>query len=324
MQDFENLARMVIDDDPQLDTVPLAADGVFQRASSTLEKLTCSVAAELSYLLDRHTKQVPNLLFLWGPCRVGSTALLNVFAESGLKAIYQPIKSLLRRTLDRGFESDDNEAGPGFSLDAPWTVIKETSGPYTAAECLFNPLDALLRSGFPSSNVQLVLLYREPADMLASWIRKWSSRVSISDLHAHFLLARLNEQRVRRTAEQAAIPVYRFTSTPGGGAVSAVRSLFEAIGLADRFNSANLGGWDGSDPLRGSFSSVVFPPEPKAFELPNLHDPVPGYGMGNRRLDGSPDFRLQEQVFVSHGLRELFSLTMEAMSGGCCAQNAGQ
>lgn len=97
MQDFEALARMIINDDPQLDALPLPPDGVFQKMPTTLEELTCNVAADLSEVLGRHAGQPPTLLFLWGPCRVGSTALLNVFAESGFNAIYQPIKNLLRQ-----------------------------------------------------------------------------------------------------------------------------------------------------------------------------------------------------------------------------------
>lgn len=159
--------------------------------------------------------------------------------------------------------------------------------------------------------------------MLASWTRKWSSRVSTSDLYAHFLLARLNERRVRSAAEQASIPVFSFTSTPGVQAVTAVRNLFEAIGLADHFEPKKLEGWGGSDPLCGSFSSVVFPREPKAFELSNLHDPLPGYGMGNLSLDSSSDFRTHEQVFASHGLGELFGLAVETLSAQRSAQNAG-
>ncbi|WP_020071387.1 hypothetical protein [Paraburkholderia caledonica] len=323
MQDFEALARMIINDDPQLDTLHLPADGTFQKVPTTLEELTCNVAADLADLLGAHAGQAPTLTFLWGPCRVGSTALLNVFAESGFKAIYQPIKNLLRSRLNEQSKSDLSEITSVFSLTPPRTVVKETSGPYTVAECLFNPLDALLRSGFPPSKVQLIVLSREPTDMLASWTRKWSSRVSTGDLHAHFLLARLNERRIRRAAEQASIPVFNFTSTPGREAVSAVRNLFEAIDLADRFEATKLEGWAGSDPLCGSFSSVVFPREPGAFELSNLHDPLPGYGMGKLSLDRPSDFRTHERIFVSHGLGKLFGLAVETLSAERDARKGG-
>lgn len=313
MQDFESFARMIINDDPQLDFLHLPADGVFQKKPATLNELACNVSANLAELLRRHVGQMPMLLFLWGPCRVGSTALLNVFAESGFKAIYQPIKNLLRHEINQYPESDDKKIMAEFSMSAPWTVVKETSGPYTMAECLFNPLEALLRSGFPSDKVQLVIISREPADMLASWTRKWSSRLSARDLHAHFLLAILNEQRIRHTAKDASIPVYSFTSNPGAEGVVSVRKLFKSIDLMDHFESKKLDGWAGSDPLHGSFSSVVFPNEPKTFELPNLHDPLSGYGMRHGHLDRSSDFQDLGKIFVSHGLKDLFGLATKAL-----------
>ncbi|QQC67890.1 hypothetical protein [Paraburkholderia ginsengisoli] len=314
MQDFETLAQMVINEDSQLGTVPLYADGVFQKLPITLDSVTDRIAERLMALLERRAESMPSLLFLWGPCRVGSTALLNVFAESGFQAIYQPIKNLLRAELAQSSRSGNGKTPPEFPLTLPITVIKETSGPYTVAECLFNPLETLLKSGFPPSKIRLIVLAREPGHMLASWTRKWSSRIPPSCLYAHFLLARLNERRIRNTAEQASIPVTNFRSTLGTESASAIKTLFESVGIADHFSPARLTGWKGTSPLHGSFSSITFPQEPKPFELPNLHDPLDGYGVRNRDFYAPSDVPVDEELFFSYGLEKLYRLTVESLS----------
>ncbi|MBU1131423.1 hypothetical protein KJ840_04790, partial [Patescibacteria group bacterium] len=79
----------------------------------------------------------PRLIIIAGPCRVGTTALSNIFAKSGITAYMQPIKSARRATEER------EKAVPWIIKSEELAVVKETIGPATDAE-FFDPVKILL------------------------------------------------------------------------------------------------------------------------------------------------------------------------------------
>lgn len=109
----------------------------------------------------------PSLILIAGPCRSGTTALGNVFAHAGYISYMQPIKSI-RRAIEEGTEV------PEFKIDASQTVIvsKETFGAKTESE-YFDPVEILLKAGYPKEKIHLIMMMREPASTLTSWTWMW-------------------------------------------------------------------------------------------------------------------------------------------------------
>ncbi len=108
----------------------------------------------------------PTLILIAGPCRVGTTALSNVFARAGISSYMQPIKSM-RRAVENG------EEVPVWNvLEENIALSKETFGPKTESE-FFNPVDILLESGYPKDKIKLVGIVREPSSTLTSWTWMW-------------------------------------------------------------------------------------------------------------------------------------------------------
>jgi len=110
----------------------------------------------------------PKLILICGPCRVGTTALSNVFAKAGIESHMQPIKSARRAKAD-GEESIPWRIG---TKREEFAAVKETFGPKTEAE-FFNPLEILLSNGYPKERLIVIPIVRNPNQALASWKRMW-------------------------------------------------------------------------------------------------------------------------------------------------------
>lgn len=139
----------------------LPADGYYQKSDLNLYKINSNIAN----CIRGKIAPISKFILLWGPCRVGSTALLNVFGECKLHAYYQPIKVLLREKLNTGKIKSDM---PDIEDIEDIAVIKETSGPYTIAESIFNLLSVLLQAGVKPDQISLVVMHRMADDMLDS------------------------------------------------------------------------------------------------------------------------------------------------------------
>ena len=108
----------------------------------------------------------PNLIIICGPCRVGTTALSKVFTDLRIKAHMQPIKSYLRA------RASNQEITPCRLDNQGFAVIKETFG--TELNCeFFNPLEIMLRHGYPKKKLLLIPMVRLPQQTWASWKRMW-------------------------------------------------------------------------------------------------------------------------------------------------------
>lgn len=109
----------------------------------------------------------PNLVLIAGPCRSGTTALSNVFAHAGYISYMQPIKSI-RRAIE------ESVAAPEFNIKSGQKTIvsKETFGAKTASE-YFDPVEILLKAGYPKEKIHLIAMMREPTSTLTSWTWMW-------------------------------------------------------------------------------------------------------------------------------------------------------
>ena len=153
-----------------LENEPLAPDGKYQTRTVTLRQLTDEVASRLSRSLQsRSVADLPLLFCSWGKCRVGSTALTNLFGIAGIPALYQPVKTMARHRLLGG---EPQIWSPPRASEHPHIFSKEMAGPYLVAETIFNPLNMMIAAGYPPEKLHLLVLDREPYASLASWIAR--------------------------------------------------------------------------------------------------------------------------------------------------------
>lgn len=279
------LADLVARDDPSLATLALEPDGKFQTRSVTCRSVAQEVVAHLRGVLREIPRaDLPHLYYGCGRARGGSTALTNVFGIAGIPSYYQPVKSVLRHLLTG-------------NSPAPWPIgphrrhlfAKETFGPYTIAECLFQPLDLLIEAGYPADKIHLIAFDREPTSALASWLARWSHRVAEHRLVFHFVLAGLNAQRVAHRARRHGVDsttyVYELSKDP----VFAVGKLFERLAIPSLFNEASVTDWDDRGDLASERSSIIFPNEPQVYDVPGLHGSDVAYRFHGRSANAFPE-----------------------------------
>ena len=152
------LADLIASNDSSLGMLHLSADGTFQKRGMSSESAANEVVSHLRGVFDRtDPRDLPHLYYGCGRARGGSTALTNVFGMAGMPSYYQPVKSILRHVLN-------GMTGPAWDVGAgsKHVFAKETFGPYTLAECLFQPLDMLIAAGYPAHKIDLIVFDREP------------------------------------------------------------------------------------------------------------------------------------------------------------------
>jgi hypothetical protein len=263
------VADLIRQQHSSLDTMLLSPSGEYQTRTVSLATLMREVTDCLTEnFRQRPPQDFPMLHFAWGKCRVGSTALTNLFGTTGIPSYYQPMKAILR------------DATVGSPL-RPWIVpsastspnifSKETMGPYVLAESLFNPLQPLIDAGYPRHRLHCIMLDREPASSLASWIEKWSDRASEKTLIHNYVVAALNAVRVENYARRQGIPVTHYVYEVSKEATSAVRVLFDRLGLSDSFTENAVTSWQEPGQAQVNNARVIFPTEATIYQVPNLH-----------------------------------------------------
>jgi hypothetical protein len=159
LAELERWAELVRRDSPALTTVPLIPDGKYQTRAMSLHAATRNVARCLAEGFQQvATDAFPVLYCGWGRCRVGSTALANLFGAAGLPSFFQPIKAVLRNVLT------DSRCLPWQLPHAavePHIFCKDVGGPYLMAECLYIPLQMLIEAGYPADRLHLIMLDRD-------------------------------------------------------------------------------------------------------------------------------------------------------------------
>ncbi|MFL5089210.1 MAG: sulfotransferase family protein, partial [Xanthobacteraceae bacterium] len=225
--ELERVAELVRRDHSSLNTMRLIPDGKYQTRTVTLAEVTREVAERLrDGFRDRARNDFPTLFCAWGKCRVGSTALNNLFGAAGLPSYYQPVKTILRHRL---LEAAGEPWRLPYATEHPHVFSKETAGPYVPAECLFNPLQALLEAGYPADKLRLIVLDREPESSLASWLAKWSERLPECKLIRNYIVAALNKHRVEAYARRHGIAVTHYVYEAAKDSVQSVQILFARL-----------------------------------------------------------------------------------------------
>jgi len=265
----ERMADLIRRQHPSLDTMRLEPDGKYQTRTVTLETLTNEVTARLAEgFKGRRDEDFPMLFCAWGKCRVGSTPLNNLFGVAGLPSYYQPVKGILRHALM------DNVGTPWdipHASEQPGIFGKETAGPYVLAESLFNPLQSLIEAGYPSKRLHAIILDRDPASSLASWLDKWSDRAPQSTLVYNYVAAVLNTLRIKSYAHQHGIAVTHYVYEASKEAVSTVRTLFDRLRLADRFTENTVTAWNEMGQLESENTRIIFSDVPSIYPTSGIH-----------------------------------------------------
>lgn len=222
---MEPFVRLVERNDELLRECLLDPRPPFSTQQTRLSQIEDALAKALRIALSYND---PEVVLIWGRCRVGTTAIANVFGRAGLPTYYQPIKTWLR------YDLLDLDLPPlDLSLEKR-IVIKETSGPFSLAGCLMDPLKALLMSGVAPSRISLVIVERSPLASWESWLTKWRSELHEAELLRNFILSAMNRKRVEATARRAGVRcfVFHIESVTPQLANGRMRSLFSDLGLS--------------------------------------------------------------------------------------------
>ncbi|MFD1625959.1 sulfotransferase family protein [Azospirillum griseum] len=262
-------------DDDSLRALWLEPDGKYQTRPFRLDDLTLRVASLLADDLHHLPADAfPHLCYGWGRCRVGSTALANLFGEAGIPSFFQPIKALMRSTLT-GDPPGSWQPPPAHEHAAIFS--KDVAGPYLMAECLYNPLQMLIEGGYPADRLHLILLDRDPVRSLASWLTKWADRVPRDRLVAHFILASLNAIRVERYARREGVAVIHYAHEASRDPLRATAALFGHLGLTGHFSPQAVTDWGAVEAFDSDQSSLIFTKEPEVYFVPGIHRAGSGY-----------------------------------------------
>jgi len=312
--ELERVADLIRRDHPSLNTMPLIPDGKYQSGTVTLAEVTREVAARLrAGFGNRSSRDFPILYCAWGKCRVGSTALNNLFGAAGLPSYYQPVKTILRhRLLDAAGE-------PWRVPDAaehPCIFSKETAGPYVPAESLFNPLQALVEAGYPADRVRLIVLDREPWSSFASWLAKWSDRLPQCMLIRNYMVAALNKHRIEAYARRHGIAITHYVYEASKDSVQSAQALFARLGLSHRFTAAAVTDWSGIGHLDTNEAKIIYPEEPGVYVVPGLHGSSAAYSYCPR--DTFLLNRAQTGLLERFGILDVYRASTQA-----CASDLG-
>jgi hypothetical protein len=286
----------------------LRPDGKYQTRTIALDTLMQEAADCLAEgFRGRRAEDFPVLYCAWGKCRVGSTPLNNLFGMAGMPSSYQPVKGILRHALAGG------TGVPWIvpsAADQPHIFSKETAGPYVLAESLFVPLQPLIEAGYPANRIHAIILDRDPASSLASWLEKWSDRASESTLVHNYVVAALNALRVESYARKHGIPVTHYVYEASKEAVSSVRTLFGRLGLADRFTEDTVTAWNEMGQLESVSAPIIFHSVPPIYPTSGIHGSDTAYRYRARRTASLSESQLE--ILERCGIHDIYRASVEA------------
>jgi hypothetical protein len=146
--------------------------------------------------------------------------------------------------------------------------LKETLGPYTATEALFNPLDVLLDAGYPREKLQILIFGRHPLNTWNSWNNWWNGVTSVE----HFIRAYTTTEKVREQAAREGIPVTTvvYEALKYHDAGSVVKSMFDRFGIV--YSSIAVKGWHTLPEFGTPESLICYPEKPPIFNVPGILD----------------------------------------------------
>jgi hypothetical protein len=311
---LERMADLVRQQHSSLDTMLLSPVGDFQTRTVALETLMREVTECLAQNFRlRPAHDFPMLYFACGKARVGSTALSNLFGMAGMPSYYQPLKAILRDALV------GHPLTPWIvpsAIDEPNIFSKETIGPYVLAESLFNPLQLLVEAGYPQHRLHLIMLDREPASSLASWLDKLICRAPESTLLQNYVVSALTALRVANYATQRGIPVTHYVYEVSKDAVSSVRILFDRLGLSSSFTENAVTSWREPGQMQADNARVIFPTEAAVYKVPNLHTSDSAYRYQRRATTSLSESQLD--ILERCGVNDIYRA-----SAAACARDLG-
>lgn len=281
----EKLIDLIKSGSDKVKDIELAADGNYQMTSMRLLDFTKRCIATLSPgFSDINADNFPTAIIAWGKCRVGSTALTNLFGMAGLDSYYQPVKTALRHVAYGSAGEIWNVTNSGTHIFA-----KEMAGPYLLAECLYNPIEILVEAGYPREKLRLIVVDRDPIRSLDSWINKWSVRIDRERLVQNYIISALNCVRIERFAADNDIKTVHFVYEASKQPAVAIPALFKLLGIADRYATSVIDDWGQSGALNTENAKVKFPVEPPPFVVPGLHGTETRYAYKERSLVSDAD-----------------------------------
>jgi hypothetical protein len=304
----DRLADLVRRDHPSLDTMVLAMDGKYQTRPAALDELMWEVRDCLGEAF-RHWRpeDFPTLYCAWGRCRVGSTALTNLFGVAGIPSYFQPVKVVLRHRLLGN--AGEPWAVPQAS-EQPHIFSKEMGGPYVLAESLFLPLQPLIEAGWPADKLHMIMLDRDPASSLASWLEKWSDRVPEDRLIQNYVISTLNARRVESYARHHGVPVTHYVYEASKDATGSVRKLFDRLGLGARFTESAVTDWNERGQIESKGSGVTFLREPKIYTVVGLHGSDTAYRYRSRKTASLSEAQIE--VIERYGIDDIYRASVAA------------
>mgnify|MGYP001792018454 CR=1 FL=1 len=239
INDIKKLAKLIEGDGESLAELQLEPDGKFQTRQMNYKSLAQEVTAQLrSVFASANQNDFPMFYYACGRARGGSTALTNVFGITGIPSYYQPVKSVMRHVLN-----STNPTTVRMRFDHGHLFAKETFGPYTLADCFFQPVDLLLEAGYPVDKIHLILFDREPMSALESWIAHWSHRVPEEALIYHFLLSTLNAHQVARRAKRHGVKITNYVYELSKDPIFSIQRLFERLDISHLFAKNAIEDW---------------------------------------------------------------------------------
>lgn len=305
------LHRLAAADDDALTSTPLPPDGRYQVVTTTVDEVTAQIVRTLrDGFAGRSPADYPLLVLGWGRCRVGSTAVTNLFGMAQAAAYYQPVKTIGR------FALTDGEGSPWKLPDGePVLFAKEMAGPYVPFEALFNPARCLIEAGWPVDRLRLLVLDRQPRASLDSWMAKWVGKIGRARVVENFVLSTLNYARMRRYAAAEGLAVTHFPYECSRLPEETVSRLFARLDIGHLYRPEMLTGWGAAGDLNSDQSKIHNPVEPEPYVVPGLHGNADEYRFRDRQVTAlteaelavadSPEVVDSYQVSVTSCVQEL-------------------
>jgi adenylylsulfate kinase len=266
--DFNDLVRQVSNNDPAILKRVMEPDGYLQTRRTTLSEVTEAMVEQTARSLrHRFADDLPTIVFSWGKCRVGSTALTNLFGIADIPAYYNSIKTPVRHFLL-------NSVGDPWEIpqrsEHEFIFTKNMSGPYHLVDCTVNSLQILVEAGYPAHRIELLVLDRDPYRALDSWLNIWGHLIPHDKLVQHYVLSALNAIAIKAYAARVGIRtshyVYETTRIPD----QTVSRIFRRLGV--QRGSDVVENWNEKGALESKHSKIIFPRLPEPLQhIPGMH-----------------------------------------------------
>lgn len=207
--------------------------------------------------------EAPNIILSVSPCRSGSSVLVRVFGAVGILSYYQQLKTMLRWKMQ-----GEDVYWKVPSLPHTNIFLKETLGPYTETEALFNPLNILLGAGYPPEKLHILIFGRHPLNTWVSWDKWWNGATSIDN----FIKANITTDKVRAQAEREGIPVTTvvYEALKYNDADTVMKRVFSRFGIP--YSSIAVKGWRTLPEFGTPGSHIHYREKPPIFNVPGILD----------------------------------------------------